>query len=212
MAPNAGNASLSGSPDLAAAPGALQAEDPECFIETGMDLDDRASPLDSTTVELGGEPAKVCYGAPSARDRTMIGGEEVPYGEPWRMGANEATGLHLTFPAQLGDVELAPGSYSLYAIPDADEWTLVVNGEAERWGIPIDEDVMAQDVGRTPAPRDHPDDEHVETLEIHFEEVDEGEAHLVMEWETYRIAVPLQRIDGEARDAAGLEANPATGG
>lgn len=179
---------------LGAADGPVQS-DPECFAEPRMDLDDRASPLDSATVELGGETAKICYGAPSARGRTMIGGDEVPYGEPWRLGANEATALHLTFPARLGDVELEPGSYSLYAIPDDEEWTVVVNGQVERWGIPIDPEVTAQDVGRIQVPRERPE-EHVETLSFHFQERNGNEAGLVMEWEEYRITLPLERDAG----------------
>jgi hypothetical protein len=78
----------------------------------------RPSPLTATTVTLGGQAGKLCYGSPSANNRTVMG-ELVPFGEPWRMGANEATALHLPFPAVVGDIHLAPGSYSLYAVPRA---------------------------------------------------------------------------------------------
>lgn len=197
-------------PDAAWATPPEPIQDLECYT-AGMDLEDRASPLDSATVEVNGEVVKVCYGAPSARGRTMIGGEEVPYGEPWRLGANEATALHLPFPARLGDVELEPGSYSLYAIPGAEEWTVVANAEVERWGIPIDAEVRAQDVGELQVPRERPD-EHVETLSLSFREVGDAEAELVMEWEEYRIAIPLQWAEFEEYSDSRPEAGGASRG
>src|SRR5262245_48555097 len=51
----------------------------------------RKSPLDSLTFAVDGHPVKVCYGRPSSRGRTMLGGEAVPYGQLWRTGANEPT-------------------------------------------------------------------------------------------------------------------------
>jgi hypothetical protein len=51
----------------------------------------RQSPLDSLTFTVANQTVKVCYGRPSARGRTMIGGQGVPYGKLWRTGANEPT-------------------------------------------------------------------------------------------------------------------------
>jgi len=48
-------------------------------------------------------------------------GDLVPYGEPWRAGANEATAIHLTAPARVGGVALEAGSYSLYTVPNESE-------------------------------------------------------------------------------------------
>ena len=123
---------------LAAAPASAQAPTDGCWLARGTPeaAAGRPSPLDSAVVTLGGQRAKVCYGAPSARGRDVMG-SLVPYGQPWRLGANEATALYLPFPAELGSVRLDPGVYALYAVPGAERWTVVVNGTPQRWGIPI---------------------------------------------------------------------------
>jgi len=46
-------------------------------------------------------------------------GELVPFGQPWRMGANEAAAIHLPFAAEVGVVDLEPGSYSQARIEKA---------------------------------------------------------------------------------------------
>ncbi len=143
-------------------------------------LADRPSPLDSVSIRLGDGEAKLCYGRPSARGRTMIGGVD-PLGQPWRMGANEPTTLHVPFPARLGSVDLEPGAYSLYAIPGATEWTIVVNANVNRWGIPISPDVRSSDVGSfVVQPTESP--EHEEMLTFSFVGADAA-GILTFRWE-----------------------------
>lgn len=158
------------------------------------DLADRASPLDSVIVSLDGSEAKLCYGAPSARGRTMLGNDAwVPWGQPWRLGANEPTTLHLTFPAEIAGIRVEPGSYALYVVPEAGIWRLHVNDAVERWGIPISEEVQAADVGTGVLPME-PLDRHVETLSFHFAPTGHGAGHLVMDWETSRMRIPLKKV------------------
>src|SRR6187402_2302197 len=62
----------------------------------------RVSPLESLSFALpGGGKGKLCYGSPSLKGRTMIGGV-LPYGQLWRLGANEPTTLHLSRTAHIG--------------------------------------------------------------------------------------------------------------
>ena len=110
------------------------------------DPEGRQSPLQELSFSYDGGEGLLCYGAPSARERVVMG-ELVPYGEVWRLGANEATALHLSAAATVGGVALGPGSYSLYATPGETEWTFHVNSEYDRWGIPIDATVQSTEVG-----------------------------------------------------------------
>lgn len=110
------------------------------------DLDGRQSPLQELSFSYDGGEGLLCYGAPSARERVVMG-ELVPYGEVWRLGANEATALHLSAAATVGGVALEAGSYSVYATPGETEWTFHVNSEYDRWGIPIDAAVQSTEVG-----------------------------------------------------------------
>lgn len=71
----------------------------------------------------------------------------VPLDAVWRTGANDATQITATVPIRIGTLALEPGSYSLFTIPRAGAWELIVN---RRTGISgLDHD-PAQDVGRVP--------------------------------------------------------------
>jgi hypothetical protein len=183
---------LAGAGLLATAP--AQAQDATgCYLARGTmeDAANRPSPLGAVVITLGGEEAKLCYGRPSARGRTVMG-DLVPMGTPWRTGANEATALHLPFSADVGGIELEPGVYSLYTIPGESEWKIVLNRAHERWGIPINDEVQAQDVGsfeRSPEATE----ETVETLTFRWEPHGEGMGHLIMEWEHTRVEIPIHK-------------------
>jgi hypothetical protein len=174
-------------------PATLTIQEPTCYLARGTmeEAVQRTSPLTQAMVSLGGQTGKLCYGSPAARGRTVMG-ELVPFGQPWRMGADEATALHLPFPASVGDIPLEAGSYSLYAIPGPEEWEIVVNRRAERWGVPINEGVREADMGSFKVPA-HSVDTMVERLTFRWEIADEGSGKLVMEWESTRIEIPVSR-------------------
>jgi hypothetical protein len=178
----------------AAAPQVMAA--PGCFLQRGTlaEAAERASPLDSATVALGGAEAKVCYGSPSLRGRVMLG-EVEPFGQPWRSGANEATGLHVAFRIEVAGATLEPGSYSLYTIPGESSWEVVVNAAHERWGIPIGEEVRASDLGSITVDAETLD-EPVERLTWRWERHSDTEADLILEWQTTRIRIPAARVEG----------------
>ena len=52
----------------------------------------RPSPPEKTAISLGGHEITINYSAPSVKGRKIWGGL-VPYGQVWRLGANEATSL-----------------------------------------------------------------------------------------------------------------------
>lgn len=164
--------------------------EPACEPQ-GMPLEDRASPLDSVSVGIGEASVKVCYGRPSARGRTMIGGEAVPFGELWRAGANEPTTLHTTGPIEVAGIELEPGSYSVYTRPDESEWEVFISTSIDRWGIPITAEARAEEVGSAEVPRERPES-HVETMVLRFENADAQQADLALEWEEFRIVLPVR--------------------
>jgi hypothetical protein len=120
----------------------------------------------------------------------MVGGED-PYGTPWRFGANEPTTIHLPFPATIGSVAVGPGTYTLYAIPESETWTIVVNGNVNRWGIPISPDVRSSDLGSFSVPASR-GNEHVERLTFTFE--GQGTSGvLIYAWEDTVLRIPISR-------------------
>ncbi len=155
-----------------------------CFLAGGTlaEATEKQSPL--MAIHLSGDAGVLCWGAPSANGRTVMG-ELVPFDLPWRMGANEATSLYLTSATTVGGIALEPGSYSMFAIPSADSWEIFINSNAERWGIPIDDDVRAADMGSFSV---NPEAASgmVETLTYST-----AGGVITMEWENTRLSIPM---------------------
>jgi len=174
----------------AAAPAAAQ--DTACPYNANMKLETRRSPLDSLSFTAGGHAVKICYGRPSLRGRTMVGGDAVPFGKVWRTGANETTKLMVTAPVAVGSIEVPAGMYALYTVPGETEWQVIVNKSYEQWGQEgsYTDEVRAQELGRVPAKVESLGTP-VETFTIRAEAQADGSAHLVLEWQTTRVRVPV---------------------
>ncbi|HSM37188.1 MAG TPA: DUF2911 domain-containing protein [Longimicrobiales bacterium] len=158
------------------------------------ELAERASPPDSVRFAIGDGEALLCYSRPSARGRTMIGGEAVPFGEVWRTGANEPTTLHLGFAAEIAGVMVGPGVYSIYTVPGESSWEIIVNRSTAQWGAEryYTAEIEAQEAGRGTLPA-QATDQHVETMTFRASPDGPNAARLVMTWEGTRIVIPIRR-------------------
>lgn len=163
---------------------------PSCFLRGDpAGLSQRESAFDSVSASVGNRTIKVCYGRPQMRGRTIFGGL-VPYGQPWRIGANEATVVHMPSAGTIAGVPVQAGSYSLYVVPTANEWQVFVNRNAQRWGVPINDAVRGNDIGSgrvTPERTSSP----VEALTARLENASGNGATLVFEWENTRVRIPV---------------------
>jgi hypothetical protein len=96
----------------------------------------KPSPPASTTCDLGGgKTIKTDYSSPRMKGRKIYGGL-VPFGEVWRTGANEATTFVSSSDVEVGGKTVPAGSYTIFTVPNADKWTLIVNKKTGEWGIP----------------------------------------------------------------------------
>ena len=109
--------------------------------------DKRASPHDKVTTTIGGKTITIEYGRPYKKGRDIFGAL-VPWGEVWRTGADEATTFTVDGDVTIGELKVAKGSYSLFTIPKATDWQLVINKEPKQWGAYKYDD--KKDLGRTP--------------------------------------------------------------
>ena len=172
------------------------AEAPACWVRgERADLELRASPFDSAAVALEPGVVKVCYSRPRTLGRPIMG-RLVPYGRPWRLGADEATAIHVPVRGRIAGVAVEPGWYTLYAVPGEREWRIVVNRAVRRWGVPIDDEVRKADLGSgtaavatTPA--------RVELLTLWFDRTGASSADLVVRWEGTSVRVPVELLPGE---------------
>jgi hypothetical protein len=98
--------------------------------------DQRPSPAATASCQFSdGKTIKTDYSSPRTKGRKIFGGL-VGYGEVWRTGANEATTFVSNTNVTVGGKDIAAGSYTLFTIPTADKWTLIINKKTAEWGIP----------------------------------------------------------------------------
>lgn len=152
----------------------------------------RKSPLDSLTFKVGDKPVKICYGRPSSRGRTMIGGEHVPYGTIWRTGANEPTVFFTPIALSVAGIDVPAGTYALYTVPGEKEWEIIVNRATSQWGEEhaYTDEVKAQEVGRGKVKSEALKDA-IETFTIRADPASGNAKAIVLEWEKTRVAVPV---------------------
>jgi hypothetical protein len=86
---------------------------------------------------VAGAQIAIEYGRPSLKGRALE--SLIPSGRVWRAGADEATILRTSHPLQIAGSRLADGAYSLYAIPGAAEWQLIINKQTGQWGTSYDD-------------------------------------------------------------------------
>ncbi len=82
-----------------------------------------------------GKTITVDYSSPRMKGRKIFGGL-VPYGEIWRLGANQATTLVTPANLSVEGKDVPAGTYTLFALPEQDKWTLIINKRTGEWGIP----------------------------------------------------------------------------
>ena len=123
--------------------------------------------------------ARVIYSRPQKNGRNIFG-ELVEYGKVWRLGANEATEIEFFKDVKIKGNKLKKGRYTLYCLPTADNWTIIVNKETDIWGAfkyDTKKDVLRVNV---PVQKQA---EPVEALTLLFEKTNPG-IDLVMTWDT----------------------------
>ena len=186
---------IMGTAGVAPLHGSSHGPDTACVV-MDLALEGRPSPLDSLTFHAGSAAVKVCYGRPSARGRTMIGGADVPFGRLWRTGANEPTMIHVTKPVTVAGLRVTSGSYSLYTIPDREEWVVIINRSITQWGhiARYTSRVRDLEVGRATVSAER-SDRYVETMTFRSEPGPDGSTMLVLEWERTRIRLPVSRAE-----------------
>ncbi|MEM0994356.1 MAG: DUF2911 domain-containing protein [Bacteroidota bacterium] len=91
------------------------------------------SPMASSYMQQGDTYVRVVYNQPHLRGRDMLGNKN-PYGKVWRLGANQATEIFLTSDIKVDGNELKAGAYTIYAIPEADKWTVIFSDQLGQWG------------------------------------------------------------------------------
>ena len=158
--------------------------------ETNGVVEHRKSPIVISSITHGDTYVKIVYGQPYKRGRDIFGGLE-PFGEVWRTGANEATEITLTNDVYLDGNRVEAGTYSLFSIPEPNEWTIILNNQLGQWGA-FNYD-RNYDYLRFQRPVIETE-EVVEALIITFEESDDYDSLLIISWNDTRVEIPVEFI------------------
>lgn len=128
--------------------------------------------------EISSPPlARVVYSRPHLQGRHLFH-DVLQYGEPWRLGANEATELDLFTDASINGKPVKAGRYILYCIPSPDNWNIVLNSNIDSWGLQLD---RSKDLAQFIAPI-RKTNNSLEYFSMVFEKTPKG-ADLVMAWD-----------------------------
>ena len=141
------------------------------------------SPHETITATVDGAKVSIEYGRPYMRGRKIVGGL-VPYGRVWRTGADAATTLTTDAPLNIGGAAVPAGKVTLYTLPSAQGWKLIINKQTGQWGMEYNE---AQDLARV--------DLTVKTLTTPVDQFTikiEG-GMLKLSWELTELTVPIKK-------------------
>lgn len=147
----------------------------------------KPSPAASASCDIGGgKTIKTDYSSPRMKGRKIYG-DLVPFGQVWRTGANEATTFIPSSDVVVGGKDVPAGSYTIFTVPTADKWTLIINKKTGEWGIPYtyESDELARvdmKVSKLPAP--------VENFTVAYDKSGSG-CTLRIDWESTRASVDI---------------------
>jgi Protein of unknown function (DUF2911) len=146
----------------------------------------------SPRVTAEGTTAKVSYGQPSKRGRVIFGatGALETYGKVWRTGANASTEITFKRDVKFGGQSVKAGTYSLFTIPNATEWTIILNSKLGQSGAFEYESNKAMDIATIKVPAKN-DNAEAEKLTLSFKTVGTAE-HLVIEWDKTRVEAEIK--------------------
>lgn len=155
------------------------------------DTTPRKSPMAVVNTHYKDTYVKVTYSQPAKRNRDLFG-QLIPFGQVWRLGANEATEITLTKDLYINNQLIKAGTYSLFAIPDREKWTLIFNQDLGLWGSYNYQ--SKADVARIEAPASTDLSPPLERFTISFDKFRDS-TYLVFKWDRTQVRLPLRFID-----------------
>jgi len=127
------------------------------------------------------------YSRPSMKERKIFG-EMIPFGRPWRTGANAISTITFEEEVSFGGQLVKPGTYALYTIPNKDSWTVLLNSNYKSSGlndIKHEHDVAKVEVKPITIR------EAYETFTIKLNNISNTKATLDIIWENTKVPVEI---------------------
>ena len=147
-----------------------------------------ASPRSIVSQRVGLTDIELNYSRPSVKGRDIFGGL-IPFGKHWRLGANKNSTISFSTDARFGGENVPAGTYSITAIVNEMNWTIILNSKNDMWGID-DGYNSRQDVARFTAPVKSLN-APVESLYMGIEDLTQETANLIIVWEKSLVKIPI---------------------
>ena len=153
----------------------------------------RKSQLASVMQMVGATRIEIIYHRPVARGRDLFG-SLVPWGRIWSPSADTAAIFKSTSDLDIGSARLPAGSYSIWAIPDRQSWTIIFSSVVPVFHVryPEGKDVLRVKVNP------HAGD-HMETLAFYFPMVDADSTMLNLHWGKTVVPLSIRAKQGAGR-------------
>lgn len=147
-----------------------------------------ASPDQEIKQHLGFTELQVKYSRPSARGRVIFG-DLVPFNEIWRTGAHDATTIWLSDSIKVNGTNVPADTFSLFTIPEKNEWTIILNKVAQMHGTSDyaqDNDQLRFKVKAEKSARFY------ETFTIEINDFSKNGAYVYLLWENTQVKFPIE--------------------
>ena len=146
------------------------------------------SPLTQSMISIKDTHLHIEYSSPSVRNRIIFGGL-LAFNEVWQAGAHNATWIDLDNNIKVDGKVLPKGKYGIFIIPRKDvNWTVIFNSRWKQHGK--DDYDESEDVLRVEVEPIYPN-KFSESLKYTFKKRNENSAVLSIEWESYKLELPL---------------------
>jgi hypothetical protein len=154
------------------------------------------SPGASVSQVIGTTDVSVKYSRPLLRGRDVFGGV-VAYDKVWRTGANGTNQITISNDVMVGGQKLAAGSYSIFSIPTAGDWTLIFNKDltAQEQNYAQDKDALRITVKPVSIAK-------AEAFTIDFTDLSDSTANMNIYWSDKKIVAPIMIETTKMIDAA----------
>lgn len=146
-----------------------------------------ASPRQSVDQQLSISNIQVDYGRPAVKGREIFG-KLVPFNEVWRAGANSCTKITFGQDFMFGGKMVKAGTYGLFVIPTATDWTVILNSDSEQWGAYTFD--AKKNVLETKVPVMKTTTKQ-EWFKIELDDLTENSANLNFMWDMTKVTVPI---------------------
>ncbi|WP_207492766.1 DUF2911 domain-containing protein [Aridibaculum aurantiacum] len=169
------------------------------------------SPLQHIRQDFGMGRIEITYSRPSVKGRSMFkdNSDLAPLGKLWRTGANAATRIRFTDKVTIGGTTIDTGSYSIFTIPQKNEWEVIFNKNAN---ASVNDYKQSEDVVRVKAqPKSLKNT--AENFTIQVNNITNETADLELMWGKTVVTVPIKtdvrdRLRGQLEAALQSDRKP----